>query len=165
VFNGSGYQSLDDPLATFGTAAGGMSGNLIVGNYIANPFNYHGFAYDGSKFTTLNDPLATATGGTFATGVSNRTIVGYYVDGTGNHGFAYDGSSYTTLNDPLGVKGTQINGISGNTIVGTYADSSNLIHGFMATIPEPQPVWFLASAALLVFARRRRVRPSAREWR
>ena len=38
-------------------------------------------------FMTLNDP--SATGGTFAYGISGSNIVGWYSDGMGAHGFLY----------------------------------------------------------------------------
>ena len=63
--------------------------------------NTNGFLYNGSTYTTLNDPLAV---GTVAWGISGNNIVGYYADSSGNpNGFLYNGSTWTTLDDPLGV--------------------------------------------------------------
>jgi len=80
-------------------------------------------------FVTLDDPAGV--NGTFISGISGNTIVGYYTDASYlDHGFVYSGSSFTTLDDPAGANGTQITGISGTTIVGSYEDSSGLYHGF-----------------------------------
>ena len=140
--HGSTYTTLDDPLAGNGgyvsgfgfqgTYPRGISGNNIVGYYMDSSNNFHGFLYNGSTYTTLNDPLAR--NGTFAYGISGSNIVGYYVDSFGEHGFLYNGSTYTTLNDPLAPNATNAYGISGNNIVGCYSDSSNNVHGFIATL-------------------------------
>jgi probable HAF family extracellular repeat protein len=46
----------------------------------------HGFIYDGSTYTTVDDPSGVS--GTYATGINNRgQIVGYYLDGHQTHGF------------------------------------------------------------------------------
>ncbi len=113
------YTTLDNP-AGVGTFLTGISGNNIVGYYTDSSSENHGFLYNGSSFTTLDDPLA-GTGqsqGTFAEGIDGNNIVGYYVDSSNvDHGFLYNGSTYTTLDDPAG-SGTQAFGISGNNIVG-----------------------------------------------
>ena len=94
--------------------------------------NQHGFLYNGSTYTTLDDPLAIANGGTNAYGVSGNNIVGTYNVSSGmEHGFFYNGSTYTTLDDPLGIDGTKALGIDGGNIVGMYWDSSNNVHGFL----------------------------------
>src|SRR5216684_3594996 len=49
----AGFVTLDDPLATGGTFASGVSGNNIVGYYY-DATGYHGFLYDGTSYTTLN---------------------------------------------------------------------------------------------------------------
>jgi hypothetical protein len=128
------YSTIDVPSAT-GTYASGISGNNIVGFYQSSSgtggwlgsgiyqggTGTSGFLYNGSSYTTLNDPLAV--NGTLAYGTDGNSVVGYY---NGNqaltHGFLYNIStaSYTTLNDPLGVWATVATGISGNNIVGGY---------------------------------------------
>ena len=77
----------------------GISGNNIVGTYVDSSGNNNGFLYNGSTYTTLNDPLGVY--GTFVDGIDGNNIVGSYTDSTGNNnGFLYNGSTYTTLNDP-----------------------------------------------------------------
>jgi len=90
LFDGTNWTDLNDPQALNGaTFAQGIDGNRIVGSY-ENITGYHGFLYDGTNWTTLDDPLAQQGGGfgTFVTGISGNTIVGWYLD-TSNvfHGF------------------------------------------------------------------------------
>jgi hypothetical protein len=120
-------------LATRGTFALGISGNKIVGYYTDSSSVSHGFLYNGSTYTTLDDPLATpGLAGTFATGISGGNIVGSYGSSTGLHGFIYNGSSYTTLDVPFaGTHGTSPSGISGGKIVGGYTDSVGNGHAFL----------------------------------
>jgi hypothetical protein len=72
---------------SWGTIADGISGNNIVGIYY-NSSGTHGFLYDGSTYTTLDDPLGQDT---YVEGISGNTIVGWYgVPGYGGedtHGF------------------------------------------------------------------------------
>ena len=150
---------MNDPLAFNRTVVYGISGNNIVGYYLDSSGNYHGFLYNGSTYTTLNDPLGSLT---VAIGVDGNNIVGYYEDSSGKYnGFLYNGSSYTTIDDPLGVEGTIANGISGNNIVGHYSDSSGTAHGFEA-IPVPEPstlalgILGATSAGLLALRRKQK---------
>ncbi|HEY1718651.1 MAG TPA: hypothetical protein VGH42_10235, partial [Verrucomicrobiae bacterium] len=118
-----------------GTYPNGISGNYIVGAY-NDGTGFYGFFYDGTNYTTLNDPLSNlANGGTRAEGISGNYITGYYWDGSGgSHGFLYNmtTSNYTTLDDPSAITsgGTQAYGISGNYIVGYYGDAAGS-HGFL----------------------------------
>jgi PEP-CTERM motif len=131
---GISFTTLDDPLGVHGTTVTGISGSDIVGWYEDASSVVHGFLYDGSTYTTLDDPFATHTAseGTFAFGISGHDIVGQYDDPiTGAiHGFLYDGSTYTTLDDPLAGDETIAHGISGGEIVGYYIVSSTT-HGFI----------------------------------
>src|SRR5215469_4223673 len=95
----AGFKTLDVPSATGGTFVWGIDGGNIVG-YYTDGTGDHGFLYNGSTYTTLDDPLATK-GFTHAYGISGNNIVGSYIDATGFHGFLYNGSSYTTLDNPL----------------------------------------------------------------
>ena len=161
MLTGGTMTTLSDPAGVNGTFAQGISAGKIVGYYEDSRYVYHGFLYDGMSYTTLDD---TAIAGlpnerTWAYGISDDDVVGYYTQSGLNHGFLYDGSSYIPLDDPLA--GTAFNdgtfafGISGNTVVGYYTDSSALNHGFIATVPEPASVVLLAAgAAALVFCRR-----------
>jgi hypothetical protein len=116
----------------------GISGSTIVGEYTSNNRQAslqgeHGFVYNDSSFTTLDDPLANDTQAgsiTFPQGISGSTVVGSYTVNNDYHGFTYNGSTFTTLDDPAGTN-TSANGISDGTIVGTYDDSNLLVHGFI----------------------------------
>src|SRR5208283_1634209 len=73
------YQTLDDPLAVYLTYANGISGDKIVGWYRDSSGGYHGFLYNGSEYTTLDDPNAVTQtrggyGGTFVNGISGTNI-------------------------------------------------------------------------------------------
>jgi hypothetical protein len=153
------YTTLDDPLAGPGaTFANGISGGNIVGSYYDASGLGHGFLFNGSTYTTLDDPLRAADGFTNPLGISGGNIVGLYFDASyGIRGFLYNGSTYTTLDDPLIP-----NAIDGNTIVGYYDDESGS-HGFVATVPEPSGITSLLAPAivgLVVCARLRRRRRS-----
>ena len=132
------WSSFDYPGA-INTQANGISGSNIVGDYYTsfNPTIEHGYLYNGSTFTSFDDPLAgTFNGqGTIATGIaSNGNIVGYYIAPSGvNHGFLKIGNSYQTLDYPGVINDTFVHGISSTTgkIVGNYADTSNNHHGFV----------------------------------
>jgi hypothetical protein len=107
----------------------------------------------------LNDP--NGVNGTFITGISGSTIVGYYWDNYYNvNGFTYNGSAFTTVNDPNGVNGTYITGISGSTIVGCYYDNNNNVQSFVAsTVPEPSTyaLFGIGAIGILIVAYRRKV--------
>ena len=98
LYNGSSYTTIDDPSAshTFnnsgydGTAALGVSGSTIVGAYYDSSGVEHGFLYNGSTYTTINDPSAgTGSGqGTSLNGISGNLLTGFYIDSSGvSHGF------------------------------------------------------------------------------
>jgi len=127
----AGWMTIDDPLSVNGTAAQAISGTNIVGFYFDSANDVHGFLYDGSNWTTLDDPLASPgpypQGGTVPQGVSGAAIVGYYGDSGGkSHGFLYSGGTWTTLDDPAGIGETQLAGVDGTNIVGGYST-----HGFL----------------------------------
>jgi hypothetical protein len=101
--------------------------------------NRRGFLYNGSMFTTLDDPATPlgggSNGGTVALGVSGGTTVGFYTGPQGSPlGFVYDGTNWKTIMDPVesqnSFQGTTVTGISGNLIVGYYGDASSDSHGF-----------------------------------
>jgi hypothetical protein len=138
------FTPLNDPAATMGTYAMGVYGNSVVGSY-EDANGIHGFFYNGSTYTTLDDPAADL-GSTYAMGMSNNNIVGYYDDAAGEHGFIYNyiTSTYTTLDDPMATPGTtQALAISVNDIVGLYNGSDGASHGFLydgstwTTIDDP----------------------------
>ncbi|HWD19129.1 MAG TPA: Ig-like domain-containing protein [Verrucomicrobiae bacterium] len=145
--NGS-YITLDDPNAIKGSFAGGfytfsgtramgISGTNIVGYYDINQ-GFRGFLYNGSSYVTL-DALASEpnAASTFALGIEGQNIVGYFSIRSGTYGFFYDGSSYVVVDHPAAVLGTYLTGISGRTVVGYYVDIQANEHGFIATLPTP----------------------------
>jgi len=128
-----------------GTNATGISGNTIVGVYGDAP-GMHGFSYNGTSYTTLNDPNATPIGSlkyTAAIGVSGGTIVGYYFNANKiANGFVYSNGTFTTVDDPADTAGlgTEIEGVSGTTLVGFYGSpTTGDKYGFEAvgSVPEP----------------------------
>src|SRR5438132_717883 len=71
----------DDPFAANGTFNYGLNASQIVGYYVDSSNISHGFLLGNGAWTTLNDPLAAGSGGTFATGINDTgQIVGYYWD-------------------------------------------------------------------------------------
>ena len=116
-------------------SASGINDNGdIVGYY--KDGNCHGFLYDGSTYTTIDDP--NANGNTKASGINNnRDIVGYFTDSNySSHGFLYHNGTYTTLDDPNASEGfyygTEATGINDSgDIVGSYKDSNGNCHGFL----------------------------------
>jgi len=107
---------------------------MVVGQY-TDINGDHGFLFNGSTYTPLDDPSATA-GHTYAQGVSGSTIVGRYNASGTTYGFLYDlgSQTYTTLIDPLGTNGTDPKGVAGSSVVGLYYDSNypvNGTHGFL----------------------------------
>jgi hypothetical protein len=161
LFNGSSYQTIDDPQGVGGTVATGVFGNTIVGYYMDASSYRHGFIYNGSSFTTLNAPQAAASGtGTQIWGISGNIIVGSYEDAYGAYyGFVNYGSTYLSLRDPIAYDDTRAYGVSGSTAVGTYetltSDSGGNLHiyshGFVTTVPEPASVALLTTGSISLF--------------
>lgn len=144
LFNGSGFTTLDAPLATgtdangfSGTSANGISGSEVVGTFAGSDGNDHGFLFDGTTYTALDEPLATGSdaygfSGTVINGISGNQVVGYFVGNDGKYrGFLYNGATFSTIDEPLGARGTYPYGISGSNIVGSYVDKTNHAHGFL----------------------------------
>jgi len=170
----STYTTLDDPLGVDGTYALGISGNNIVGYYVDGSSYLHGFLYNGTTYTTLDDPFASefnnpsygANGGTFASGISGNNIVGYYEDDSGeDHGFVTTFYPQPTplLDDPLSGVGlhSEAFGIDGNNVVGDYESGTGpyLADGYIASlsVPEPSSIVLFGPAAIgfAVVARRK----------
>jgi MYXO-CTERM domain-containing protein len=138
--------------------AQGINNNgLIVGFYVGNDGQFHGFQANTQNAnngfltgTPIGDPTIPSVpgepGATFVfsqiLGVNdNGLAVGYYGDSTvSQHGYLFNTktSTYSFLDDPAeqfhnGVEVTQITGIS-NTgeIAGFYSDANGVFHGFVA---------------------------------
>lgn len=147
------FTTLDDPSAAYSTNPCGISGNNIVGYYWG--LEPQGFIYNGSTYTTINDPLALGGQGTWAQGISGSNVVGYYVPNQGpTQGFIHNGSTYTPCDDPQGVNGTWAEGIDGNNIVGYYWDISEQYHGFIyngstyTRLDDPLEAWGTAATGI-----------------
>lgn len=85
------WTPLNAPLAgPDATIAFDISGTNIVGVYVDSSGNQHGFLLSGTKWTTLDDPLAGSGSGqgTYALGIDGASIVGLYIDSSNAyHGF------------------------------------------------------------------------------
>jgi hypothetical protein len=120
------WKTIDFPGSTK-TDVRGISDNNIVGNY-NDDLGRHGFLYNGTTWTTLNNPVSV--NGTSIYGIDGNNIVGCYYDYSGTtHGFLYNGTTWTTLNNP-GATYTEAYGIDGNNIVG-WTEYSGVRHGFL----------------------------------
>ncbi len=146
IYNGNTWTSFFSRDETY---ASGVSGDNVVGSHVYNAYeDVEGFIYNGGTWTTFSAPLGTND--TWAFGIDETNVVGYFVDTNGvTHGFLYNGSTWTTLDDPLGVNDTVCQGISGGSIVGYYSDASGAVHGFLAT-PIPQLTITTAGSALQI---------------
>jgi probable HAF family extracellular repeat protein len=117
------------------TSPGGINNaGMSVGGYMDSAGVAHGYILKGKKFTTLDDPNATA--GT--TGASNiqyngTGVVGVYTNTAGvTVGFLYKGGKYTDIPGPTGNLGASANAINDKgVIVGNYTDSAKVTHGFL----------------------------------
>ena len=136
-------------------AQGINNSGIVVGFYVGNDGQDHGFTFDSktSTFTNVADfgsspPSPEEPGATFVfsqiLGVNDRGIaVGYYGDSTtSQHGFLYNTNTgtYTFLDDPSvqfngnGVEVTQITGIANSgEIDGFFTDANGLQHGFFTS--------------------------------
>ena len=97
------YTTLNDPLATNGTAATGINNNgQIVGSYGYVPFG-QGFLYSAGAYVTLDYNTANPPAfGTNITGINDAgEIVGFDYYG-GWRAFVYTAGVYTPLDGPLG---------------------------------------------------------------
>jgi probable HAF family extracellular repeat protein len=121
------------------TAAISATSGTIVGVYFDSSGAGHGYIYNGTTFTPLNDPLATDGTGAFSVNDSGQ-VVGTFNNGAPN-GFLYSGGNFTTIDDPLGP--TYAMGINNSgQIVGFY-DGPSGTKGFLysgssyTTISDP----------------------------
>lgn len=75
------FTTLDCPLGAGGSEAQGIEGTNLVGAF-GDGTTVHGFLYNGSTWTTLDDPLAGfgSNQGTWAEGISGANVVGAYAN-------------------------------------------------------------------------------------
>jgi hypothetical protein len=124
------FTALNIPTA-ISAEAHGTSGGSVVGSYSTRTQN--GFIFNGSSYTTLNNPLGIY--GTDLTGIDGNNIIGFYNDGVHSmNGFIFNGTSFASLNHPqaVGQYGETIPlGINGRVIVGFYVDPYRNENGFL----------------------------------
>jgi hypothetical protein len=114
------FTTLNYPGST-SSAAYGISGNIVVGDYQDSAGKYFGFVYDGVNWLS----------------VDAQTFLGQSSAQSG----AGSASAVT-------VTATKLYGISGNTIVGEYLDGAGVNHGFSVQfVPEPSTAILLALGA------------------
>jgi len=126
----SGLVTLDYPNATETDCNDVNSGGVIVGFYVDNVGEDHGFARINGALRAVNFPRSL---GTLLYGVNNTTGVGWYTDNTGIvHGFSVDTQGNLKTLDVPGATSTNAWSINASgQIVGTYTDSSGAFHGFL----------------------------------
>jgi hypothetical protein len=192
IKDGSTFTTVNAPsVATSNVVnAQGINNNgLLVGFYLGNDGNVHGFMANSKDAvggmltgTAIMDPKIPSVpgepGATFVfsqvLGINDHGIaVGYYGDSTlSQHGFFYNTNTgqYTFLDNPdaafhNGVEVTQITGITNSgEITGFYTDANGVAHGFVSTlVPEPSSMALIGIglACVLVRARKRPRRQTA----
>ena len=192
VLNGDNLITINAPSGPNMVNAQGINNNgLVVGFYMGNDGNVHGFNGNISSAvggvltgTAVTDPTIPPVNGepgaTFVfsqmLGINDHGLaVGYYGDSTlSQHGYFYNTvtGKYTFLDDPNaafsgGVEVTQITGISNSgEITGFYSDANGVFHGFVATsVPEPGSLALMClgvtSLLCVGYTRRRRVQAAS----
>lgn len=121
-----------------------ISGNTLAGNYSDASYNYHGFIYNGTSWTTLDYPGTTY--GTRIQGISGNNVVGYYYNARGystnGTGMLYNMTtqSYTSL--PIGGGAWAIDGSNVLYGSGPFAAAYNI------TQMNPMQFWTPNNATL-----------------
>jgi probable HAF family extracellular repeat protein len=125
------FQTLTDPLATFGPFPIGINAQgQVVGYYFDAKSHEHGFLMSGGQYTSIDVPGSAGTG---AVGINERgQIVGSFTDATGNvHGFLLTGEKFTTLDVPGAVLTGGVGINNRGQIVGGYFDADFNGHAFL----------------------------------
>ncbi|HET7017097.1 MAG TPA: hypothetical protein VFI65_24455 [Streptosporangiaceae bacterium] len=134
VEKGKKFTVLADPKAGAKAPTCAFSINnrgVIVGQYGSSRF--HGFVFDGTRYTAIDEPQAGRGPGqgTIAIDINDAgVIVGYYFTSNGSsRGFVLRNGKFTSISfpEPAGAKNphTFINGISDNgTMTGFFTDST-----------------------------------------
>ena len=131
--------TINDPLAGTSTVVYGMNDSgEVVGFYIDNSGNYHGFLDKGGVYTTIDAPGSTYT---IATGINDLgEVFGFYNNSNGNHNGFVENSGVLTTIDPPGSPNAVVGGVNDlGQIVGWYGPSGD-ISGFLATLPVLPPI-------------------------
>jgi hypothetical protein len=140
------WTTLDDPGTNStgpDTILASFSGTNIVGGYGSwyGGGVLRGLVLSGTNWISLTNPSAGsgANQGTYAGGISDTNIVGWFTDsGNVTHGFLLAGTKWITLNAPgaslTPSGGTDALGIDGTNVTGYYLDSDGVLHGFLYNI-------------------------------
>jgi YVTN family beta-propeller protein/probable HAF family extracellular repeat protein len=115
------------------TGVNGMDRNnaqVLVGDYLDESGNTHGYIFTGGSFSTLDFPGNNITVPQDVNDLGQ--VVGQYFDSDGvSHGFQWSKGTFTTVDFPGSIS-TFAGGINNaGEIVGGYADSSDTRHGFL----------------------------------
>lgn len=137
VFSTIEHPEVND-LSSNGTSVGGISGEMIVGNYLDSFYRTRGFIYDGATYQSFDHPNALLT---TITDVDGGRIVGGLDDGTG---YLFDGTSFTSIFVPGSIATAPL-GVYGDTIVGYAYYGSQGLAGFV--LRDGQYQLFKASQA------------------
>jgi uncharacterized membrane protein len=144
VVDGKTFTRIKDPLATGKTECWGTNkAGAIVGDY-NGPAGDVGFVYDGSAFTDVAVPGATATD---PTAISDAGVIaGSFKDAYGTHGFTLTGTTYSTIDIP-GALATFANGANdhGQIVVSAYL-SDDLSHAYIFKASKKVEIIFPNSA-------------------
>jgi len=169
---GGNITALNVPGASDTIPNGINNAGKVVGYYVVQSgpnAGVHSFFFSGGVYTPFDAPLVAQT---FLHDINNLDqSAGVVVDVSGKqHGLFRDTAGTLTLIDIPGAKFTTATGINdAGQIVGFFQDSSNLIHGYIATpvgdfaphpdpgqAPEPANVGMASAAVLIgVWLRRR----------
>jgi len=131
------FTSFDPPGATGSESAVVSLLGVVVGSYdtLSEPTcstQCQGYVLSNGNYTTLQYPGSSFT---FAGGANIwNTVVGIYVDSSGNgHGYIESNGSYTSFDYP-GASLTEASGVNAvGVIVGLFTDSAGNTHGFVRT--------------------------------
>lgn len=133
--NPQGQYTLIDVPGAFSTRGRGLNDlNQVVGYYLDQTGEFHGFVWNDGAFFTFDLPdLENVI--PFPHGINNRgQIVGSFVErpcSCNERGFLFSQGSFTVIDFP-GASATILNGINDRgDIVGTYVDSNEEHHGFV----------------------------------
>jgi probable HAF family extracellular repeat protein len=149
-FKGVVNHKVTIPGATASTVYGiNATGRMVGGFNDAN--GIHGFFYDGTKFTTLDDPAASSYG-TSAMGINDAgAIVGTYYDRDDvPHGFLYVNGSYNNFDCPNSA-GTNASGINASGQIVGFCWYNSAYHGFLLSNNAYTPVDFPQAALTYLY--------------
>jgi hypothetical protein len=149
LFDGTNYTTLDFPNAGGSSETLGISGTNIVGFYSDSLGHSHGMLYDGTGYTSFDFPGSAQT---YATGIWDLTMSGYYVDSNNfNHGFiavptsSIKAPAVGSLRVTITPTGAVASGaqwqVDGGALQNSGATVTNLTNGLHAVSFGPAAGW------------------------